>query len=139
MNKLPANLTISKVQSSRDDAYMSISITDTASGIKFTNVNVSLKQFMDALTGLSEVSCTHETRNTEYIGKHYVSEGRTITAPWFGYDKKAYKAWLISNAQEEGWILNSYLGSQDSVTYKDDSAILKYVVFKYVDQIDSKE
>lgn len=139
MEKLPAKLTISKVQPNRDDAYMSISITDANSGIKFTNVAVSLKQFIEALTGLSEVDCTHETRNTEYVGKYYVSERRTITAPRFGYDKKAYEVWLISNAQEEGWILDPYLRSQSSVTYKDDSAILNYTVFKYVDQIDSKE
>lgn len=117
---------------------MSISITDVASGIKFTNVSVSLQQFIEALTGLSEVDCTHETRNTEYIGKYYVSERRTITAPRLGYDKKTYEAWLISNAQEEGWILDSYLGSQSSITYKDDSAILNYIVFKYVDHVDSK-
>lgn len=39
MEKLTAKLTISKVQPSRDDAYMSISITDVASGIKFTYVD----------------------------------------------------------------------------------------------------
>lgn len=139
MAKLPAKLTISKVQPSRDDTYMSISITDVASGIKFTNVSVSLQQFIEALTGLSEVSCVHETRNTEYIGKHYVSEQRTIIVPNLGYDKKVYETWLINNAQEEGWILDPYLRSQSSVTYKDDSAILNYIVFKYIDQIDSKE
>lgn len=139
MAKLPAKLSISKVQTNRDDPHICISITDANSGITFSAVEVSLIEFADAITGLARVSCTHETRNTEYLGKYYVSEPRTITVPHLGYNKEAYKEWLLNNAQEEGWIIDSYLGSQGSVTYKDGNAVLNYHVFKYVDKIDSKE
>lgn len=139
MTKLPAKLSISRVQTSKGDSYMRVSIIDANSGIEFTSVEVSLLQFMEALTGLCEVPCTHRTRNTDYLGKYYVSEPRTITAPHLGYNKEVYEEWLLNNAQEEGWIIDSYLGSQRSIKYKDGNAVLNYRVFKYVDKIDSKE
>jgi hypothetical protein len=41
--------------------------------------------------------------------------------------------WLQDNAQEEGWIIDHYLGSQSSIDHMDGKTFLNYSVHKYVE------
>lgn len=43
------------------------------------------------------------------------------------------------NAREEGWVLSTYLGSQNSVKWVDGKTILNYSVTKYVNPEGSVE
>lgn len=89
--------------------------------------------FAQALTGLSELDATATVRRLDVVGMKKVIEPRTIECPLKGYDRKELTSWLEENAKEDGWIIDTYLGSQGSVRYTDAGCVLNYRVFKYID------
>jgi hypothetical protein len=94
---------------------------------------MKLADFAAALTGLAFVPGDMRVAGLAVVGKQRVSERRSIECPLDTYDKKELSQWLVENAQEEGWTLNTYLGSQTSVTRRDDKTILQYSVTKFVE------
>ena len=113
---------------------ISIRIGDELSGIEFIDANISLEEFAEAVTGLACRPMTAEVRGLEFVGKKRVTENRSIVCPLDTYDKKVLEQWLVDNAQEEGWMVNTYLGRQSSVCRDEDGKIiLNYSVTKYVD------
>lgn len=75
---------------------------------------------------------TRETHNFGWVS-------REVVYPFKGYNRHSMEKWLEENAKEEGWIVNSYLGSQTSVTSHDGKTHLHYYVTKYVDAVDTKD
>ena len=73
-------------------------------------------------------------RGLEHVGKKKVTEPRTAIAPKSipSHSRDELRAWLQENRQEDGWIIDSYLGSQNSVTRDQGETVLRYSVFKYV-------
>ena len=127
---ITAGVTISR--NSSDEIH--IIIRDNRSGISFVNVNMALADFALALTGLSQVEAAAEVSGLNNVGKVRVTENRSVVyTGGSDYDKNAQQKWLIENCQEEGWILNAYLGRQGSVTYQGDTTTLNYSVTKFVD------
>lgn len=126
--KIKAELGISRNSS----GVITIRLADDASRVGFVEVSLTPEQFALAITGLmlSDVDVT--CRGLDVVGKTVVKERREIFCPIKSYDKKVLEQWLTDNAQEEGWKLSAYLGSQGSITYKDDGAILRYSIYKYV-------
>ena len=126
--KIKAELGISR----NSNGVITIRLADEASRVGFVEVSLTPEQFALAITGLclSDVDVT--CRGLDVVGKTVVKERREIFCPIKSYDKKVFEQWLTDNAQEEGWKLPVYLGSQGSITYKDDGAILRYSVYKYV-------
>ena len=126
--KIKAELGISRNSS----GVITIRLADEASRVGFVEVSVTPEQFALAITGLclSDVDVT--CRGLDVVGKTVVKGRREIFCPIKSYDKKVFEQWLTDNAQEEGWKLSVYLGSQGSITYKDDGATLRYSVYKYV-------
>jgi len=113
---------------------ISIRIEDTASLIEFIDASISCEQFAEAITGLSSRPMDAEVRGLEYIGKTRIREPRKIICPIETYDRGILQSWLKENAKEEGWLIDSYLGSQSSVARDGDKTILNYCVHKYVNQ-----
>jgi hypothetical protein len=123
------NVTITRT--SRD--LISIRLRDSASRIEFVDVTMSLDDFARAVTGLSEISAKAELRGLEHVGKTKQIEQRRVECPIKSYSRDVLQNWLEENCQEEGWIINSYLGSQNSISYKDDKTIINYSVYRYID------
>lgn len=135
---LKAKVTISRVTYSDHEA-VNISIEDVNSGIQFAELELSLESFGQAVTGLSYREADLTVRGLQYIGKRQVTEKRTIECPLTTYDRTKLESWLRENAQEEGWIVNTYLGSQTSVSYKEGKTFLNYSVTKYVDEVTNEQ
>lgn len=129
-NGLKAKVTVSR---SSDD-LIRIRFRDEASGIQFAEARMTLEEFALAVTGLAEREAELEVTGLQYVGKRRVTEQRSIVCPLDAYNKDKLEEWLKENAQEEGWLLNSYLGSQGSVSTRDGVTILRYSVTKYVDE-----
>lgn len=98
MNK--GTLTISRP---RPGTTARIQIRDAASYLGFITVEVDLKDFAEALLGLSEVDCTFELRSIENVGK--VRESKTevieIESPW-SWSQEDLDA-LIGTYEIDGW------------------------------------
>lgn len=114
------------------DETVRIVFRDCESGIEFAECAMSMESFGFAITGLSEQDAELKVFGLEYVGKKCVTEKRSIQCPLSTYDRKSMREWLQKNAQEPGWILNDYLGSQNSVVAKGGKTILNYSVTKYI-------
>ena len=120
--------------SRRSDRKIIIQIRDEVSRIKFFDATMTLEDFAEALTGMGEVTMKGEVRGLQYVGK--VKESVRRVAEYTGpstYDYKKQEEWLKRNCQEEGWLLDSYLGSQGSVYREGDKTYLRYGVYRFVD------
>lgn len=132
MKNLNGNITISR--HSKNKIY--ITIQDELSNQKFIDIELTHKQFSEAITGLSFVECEFQVSALERIGKKKVTEQRSIIYTGnHSYNKTSQEQWLLNNAQEEGWSINYYLGSHNSIKYnqQDSTTTLNYSVYKYVD------
>lgn len=133
--KTPVRASISRVSSSRGDGYVNITLTDESSSIQFVDIELSYAAFGELVTGGSYMLLDAELRGLENVGKKFVHERRSIHCPLQDtYKREPLQAWLEEHGKEEGWIVNSYLGSQGSVVskYGTPGCTLHYQVFKYV-------
>lgn len=127
--KLPAKVTIT-----RDSNNMiRIRIRDDASRVDFATAEMTVEAFGFAVTGLSGLPAEVTVAGLEFIGKTKVAEQRIAGCPLNTYDKTELQAWLVANAQEAGWQLDTYLGSQNSVSRREGVTLLRYSVYKYVE------
>lgn len=116
------------------DDSVRIGITDDASGIDFVEAIMTKEAFASALFGLAYVPVNIDVIGLEHVGKKRIYEKRTVVCPLDGWaDRETLRKWLEDNCEEEGWILDSYLGSQSSISYKNGKTVLHYGVTKYVD------
>lgn len=131
--KIKCNLHIGRPQGGGGPEVMTIEVSDKASHIQFLSLKIPLADFMKALTGqfLNEVA--GEVFGLDVVGKTRVVEPREIVCPLTTYKQKELKEWLEANAQEDGWIVDSYLGSQSSVSRNQDGTLLRYRVHKFID------
>ena len=127
---MKAQVTISRASDNR----IYIKIEDCASHIQFVEASMTLEDFGSAITGVGMQDADLEVRGLANVGKFRVTEKRSKECPIKTYDKDVLIAWLKANAQEEGWILDTYLGSQGSVNLVGDKTILNYSVTKFVAQ-----
>lgn len=136
--KFEGNISISR--DSRDK--INIRIEDDVSGIRFIDVQMTLEDFAFAITGLSCQAVKGEVRGLENVGKTKVRESRsTLQVEELKYkSRQEITEWLKSNCQEEGWILDTYLGSQSSFSHDSQGNMtIHYSVHKYVDVIGAEE
>lgn len=111
-----------------------IRVMDEASRVRFIDVSMTPEDFAMAITGLSEVKAPAEVRGLEHVGKTKIVEQRATVCHLNTYDKAVLRQWLEDNHQEPGWILDAYLGSQNSVTSCEGGKTLRYRVFRYESQ-----
>ncbi len=121
---------ISIGRDSRD--CINITVRDEKSSITFVEVKMTPEQFGMVITGLSMVDIEFEVRGLESVGKEKITESRTIEYPHGGYDRKEMEEWLKENVKEDGWKVNSYLGSRGSIYYVNNKTFIKYSVYKFV-------
>ena len=111
---------------------IAIRFEDKASGAQFLEATVSPHDFALALTGLSRVDVDMTVRGLQVVGLKKIRELRTALSPLESYSREAQEAWLQENCQEDGWILDSHLGSQSSIIRADGETTLRYFVYRYV-------
>ena len=130
--KIKSNITISRIQGGREDFKpIRIVLADDESGISFFEGRMSLADFASCLTGLSGVEIDGEVRSLEDVGKTKIIEQRIVEAPkGIPYGKES--EWLAANYKEEGWKVNSYLGSRESKFSEEGKDYYKFTVFKFV-------
>lgn len=127
------SITISRPQYGDGRQKISITVVDNASRIEFLDLEIDLDEMMAALTGGSRRPCEAEIRGLESVGKTRVTEKREIVCPLKSYRRGELEKWLQENAQEDGWILDLYLGSHASTASHPDGTLLRYNVTKFVD------
>lgn len=127
------NIRASVSISRSSDGLIRIRIRDREAVQEFLEVKMTPECFGEAITGLSDVEASAEARHLERVGKRRIREARCIECPFVSYSKDELRAWLLENAQEEGWALDPYLGSQHSISREGTKLFLNYAVFKYVD------
>ena len=115
------------------DGIVRVEITDELSGIRFLECKFDIKSFAEMLLGLSYVEGSAEVRGLQYVGMQCIRENRTIFCPLTTHDEKELAEWLKENSKEDGWLLNTYLGSQGSIVHVDGGKQLNYSVIKYVE------
>ena len=129
-----ANKQTFKVSISRNSHDMvSISIVDDASGIEFVDIEMDLATYGATITGLSRQAATGVVRGLEHVGKTLVRESRSIFCPLKNASREEQREWLREHGKEDGWIVDTYLGSQSSVGYVEGGVMLNYSVRKYVE------
>jgi len=126
------SITISR----RSDDIVEVSLRDNISRTVFAKFQMDLASLGMAITGLGEVQGNLVTNGLENVGKVKVTEQRSVVCPHKYFKRGVFESWLEENCHEEGWILNTYLGSQNSTRGCDEGTILNYSVTKYVQQED---
>jgi hypothetical protein len=111
-----------------------IAIKDKNSGLRFVEAHMTPADFAMAITGMSDQPANMVVHRLENVGKAKEIQKRRVHCPFKSYDRKELEKWLVDNCQEDGWELNSYLGSQTSVITGLDGkgCILNYSVVRYV-------
>ena len=126
---MKATITISRT----NKETIELTIRDEASREELCRITMSPAQFGKAITGLYTTDIDMAVGNLDRIGKQKVTEPRSIILPFSTYDHGKIKSWLHENAKEDGWEINDYLGSQNSISFnKDDQLAVNYSVFKYI-------
>lgn len=106
-----------------------ITVTDTNSRAEFLELEMDVAEFAFAITGLSTRPVQFVTRGLAVVGKkrmtepfvHVVSEDKLKELGISPYDRKQLEAYAKTITPPEGWRLDTYLGSQGSVKFDNNS------------------
>jgi len=115
------------------DSYINITIEDDTSNIEFVDLEIGLKEFAEALTGMSNQKCDIELRGLENLGKkheHDVIEFPMPEVEWGKRDSVAFEE--AKKHVPDGWEVSSYFGSQTSFFFKEDKKFARANIFRYV-------
>jgi len=131
MNK--GKITISRPCSSREDEVVSITIQDEDAKVQFVEVEVSLANMMQAITGLGNVPCEFVTRGLESVGK--VREAKSLEFEIGCESWRMDKDMAYAKAREAcpvGWIASEYFGSKDSFFSRDGKNYARTTIVRWV-------
>ncbi|HAT1526563.1 TPA: hypothetical protein PC505_002452 [Morganella morganii] len=130
---MKGKITITRPSYGDGREVINIQVRDGMSRIKFLEVEIDLADFSKVLTGLSETDCKLSVKGLDKVGKVKVVQVRQAICPGGLRRKEELEQWLKENKQEEGWILDSYLGNKSSVEYAENGSLLRYQVIKYIE------
>lgn len=131
--KVPVSMHIGRASGSHIADEIILTIEDEAAGVQFFRAFIPMDKMMRMLTG-GQQAFEAELMSTDKIGKKRHVERLSVVSPDLGHDKNDYKLWLLDNCSEDGWELNTYLGSQSSIVHnKDGTKTLNYTRSKWVD------
>lgn len=115
-----------------------ISVKDSASRMKFIEVEIDYEQFTQALMGVyTSDNCEIKTRDLEHIGKTIVKKEVIAEMPkeynYISRHKLAKEA--CEKILTEGWFAPTYFGSKDSFIMEDGVEYCKGIAFKYMEEV----
>lgn len=137
---MKGKITISRPTFSDEKEAICISLTDSSSGVEFVELEMTLSDFTKAITGQGFIPIDFDVRGLEFVGLTKETEKARITVKKIelidkGYDinKRGFlEAYLTEHAKRDGWIVNAYLGSQDSVVRETDHVTMNFSYNRYV-------
>lgn len=124
------------VVSSSEEPFrrLSIEIQDELSRSVVAKIELSCSQFGELISGqLIENAQITVTSNPELIGLKRRTKRVTVIAPFLGYDRHEYEAWLVEHMQHAhpGCNIDPYLGSKGSIKHIKDGVMLTYLISWY--------
>lgn len=115
------------------DGSIRLYVRDDASRLNVVELAMTPEQFAHIITGLFTSDVDAEFEHSDAIGLVRVQEERIVQDPSPHSTKSEKVQFLEENCQEEGWILDTYLGAQNSTyTSKAGIACIRYHVYKFV-------
>lgn len=127
---ISAAVTISRVTG--DEVRIRISIRDNASRQEFVEVYLNPADFAMAVTGLAMVDAKGSVCGLDHVGRFKETKSATLKAP--SYNREEATAYVEAHGGEEGWFVDSYLGSRGSLVVKTDGTYAHYSLYRYVDK-----
>ncbi len=117
-----------------------IEVEDESSGIRFLKINLSAEQFMACLGRLANVECDMDVRGLDLIGKMRETGKFEFKIPAELYNLRyEERDYFDKTAQElaqsqlaDGWIADSYFGSQGSFFKKDGEQWARVTIRRWV-------
>lgn len=144
--QLDVEVRVGRVRTNRGKDYINLTIEDDTSGIKCFDIELTMEQFALMLTG-SGAKAKATVCGLQNIGKVYQRESASVKisdeeymtiSAGKSYDeqKPALGEWLKTTHAKEGWHVDAYLGSSDSIGYanKADRSRTLNFDFRYVDK-----
>lgn len=129
--KLKGELSIGRYSSTDT---MHIELIDESSSITFLSVEIDCKDLMLALTGLGNVDCSFELRNTKLIGKKLETKTEEIFCAYPADEEDIYKA--LKPLLKDGWMARreDFSNHHNIVrgSVKDDKATYRVSFHRYV-------
>lgn len=114
--KNKATITIGRPSNGDGTKFITIAIRDSVSRIIFADIEIDLADFAEALTGLSEVECSIVYRCLENVGKVKETKKVAIKLP-NNLTRNEKTEYLLSLPNiGDGWVIDPYIGSQNSIT-----------------------
>lgn len=134
-------ITISRSQAS----YISICVQDNDSREILIDGKMELADFAAVVTGHGFMPIAYETGNLNRIGKLRETELATVKVDKSllaeipkikpgQYGMPRLQQYLLRHCQRPGWEIDTYLGSQDSVSGSSDEPTLRFRYFRYVEK-----
>ena len=115
------------------DDLVNIRVKDKLSAVEFISASMELQDYARLITGQAYIPAKAELRGLEYVGKQVQREVRSVVCPLNTYSTENIKKWFIANCQEDGWILDTYLGSQNSISPGYGNCVINYSVYRYIE------
>lgn len=117
-----------------------IEVEDESSGIRFLKINLSAEQFMACLGRLANVECDLELQGLEQVGKALEVGEYEFKIPAELYSHRYTNRNFFDDAAQElaqsqltdGWIADSYFGSQGSFFQKDGEQWARVTIRRWV-------
>jgi len=130
-------ITISRV-SSNQEKYLPIKITidDVDAVTQFLEIEMSLEEFAECLTGLTDRPCVFEARGLDRIGKKREMQKFTFELPdgtMFGSKTKEIAAELAIKQSPIGWEVSTYFNSQNSFFKENGKEWAQTNIMRWVD------
>ena len=122
------------VRTSNDE--IKITLYDDDAVIEFAKATLSLESFALAITGLSHVKCGIDIHGLDKVGTIMESKHHVFELPCECYDEN--RVWhAIEEAKKtcpEGWVPDTYFGSQNSFFMSGDKSMARCVIRRYVER-----
>lgn len=114
---------------------ININIRDDESGIRFLEIEIGYPEFTQAITGLSSIECDFEVRGLDRIGKKLEIadiEFFVSSKGLYGSDRKDIARDAAKANTPDGWVADTYFGSQNSFFSKDDEEWARTTIRRWV-------
>lgn len=130
-------ITISRISSNQEN-YLPIKITidDVDAVTQFLEIEMSLENFAECLTGLAARPCEFKTRGLQNIGKKREMADFTIELPEGTINRRNSEEVATERAEKlcpDGWIVSTYFNSQSSFYRENGKEYARTNIFRWID------
>jgi hypothetical protein len=133
MTKLKGQLTISRPSFGDGRELIEITVKDCGSRTSFLKLSISYADFAECITGMSNVTCSLETRGLHNVGKVRETKPLTFKMPSRYGDKEEARLEVVKHTPD-GWTANTYFGSQNSFFHVDGEQWARTSIDRWVDR-----